>query len=242
MDKSVAVRLFAVVADCLNGAGILRFFAEGGFVGGGGLFCDKRAACVAYFEKAFGCRCAKSASDALGVDIEFAGYIKFVFFVFVCHNTDKSTKTGAGVKQFCSKFGQIRAQIGAVGALGGREFFGGVGGGANEVEKYGRGLPQCASSVAENFFSVVGAASILRRAFIWRRAGQGAILEQRIRHACYIPNPSFFASASARSRTAFSARSISAFRAAMFSFAIFERSASVYKNAPSKLPHVGSIL
>lgn len=59
---------------------------------------------------------------------------------------------------------------------------------------------------------------------------------------CYIPKPSFFARASARSRTAFSARSISAFRAAMFSFAIFERSASVYKNAPSKLPHVGSIL
>lgn len=241
MDKSVAVRLFAVVADCLNGAGILRFFAEGGFVGGGGLFCDKRAACVAYFEKAFGCRCAKSASDALGVDIEFAGYIKFVFFVFVCHNTDKSTKTGAGVKQFCSKFGQIRAQIWGGWRVGWTGIFRRSCRSANEAGKgWARIAAMCVFCGGEVFCCRRSGNS--SAGFIWRRAGQGAILEQRIRHACYIPNPSFFASASARSRTAFSARSISAFRAAMFSFAIFERSASVYKNAPSKLPHVGSIL
>lgn len=78
--------------------------------------------------------------------------------------------------------------------------------------------------------------------FIWRRAGYCSLRGTECPSRCYIPKPSFFARASARSRTAFSARSISAFRAAMFSFAIFERSASVYKNAPSKLPHVGSIL
>ena len=92
------------------------------------------------------------------------------------------------------------------------------------------------------FFSVVGAASILRRVLSGGGQGSAQFGNGAFGALCYIPKPSFFARASARSRTAFSARSISAFRAAMFSFAIFERSASVYKNAPSKLPHVGSIL
>ena len=104
-----------------------------------------------------------------------------------------------------------------------------------------RGLPLCASSAAENFLLL----SSERRFFGGLFSAAGEVLRfvgRNVRRACYIPSPSFFARASARSRTAFSARSISAFRAAMFSFAIFERSASVYKNAPSKLPHIGSIL
>lgn len=78
--------LFAVVADGLHGAGFHRFRAKGGFVVARGLLGHERATGVAHFKKAFGRRGAQSATYALGVDIKFAGYIEFVFFVFVCHN------------------------------------------------------------------------------------------------------------------------------------------------------------
>ena len=81
-----AEKLFAVVADGLNRAGFHRLSAEGGFVGVRGLLGHKCATGVAHFKKPFGRRGTQSATYALGVDIEFAGYVEFVFFVFVCHN------------------------------------------------------------------------------------------------------------------------------------------------------------
>lgn len=150
----------------------------------------------------------------------------------------KRARASSNFARNSDKFGR---KFGAVGVLGGRK----ISAELQERERSGEGVgADChyARFLCRTNFFCCRRSGDSSADFIWRRAWFCAILEQRIRHACYIPNPSFFASASARSRTAFSARSISAFRAAMFSFAIFERSASVYKNAPSKLPHVGSIL
>lgn len=150
----------------------------------------------------------------------------------------KRARASSNFARNSDKFGR---KFGAVGVLGGREYFGGVAGARTKRGRGGRGLPLCAFSVSDEFFLL----SAKRRFFGGFYLAAGMVLQNfGTAHSarCYIPSPSFFARASARSRTAFSARSISAFRAAMFSFAIFERSASVYKNAPSKLPHVGSIL
>ena len=78
--------LFAVVADSLNWAGFERLIAESRFRIVRGLLLYASAAFIGEFEKAFGRRRAKAAADALGIDIEFAGNIKLIFFVFVCHS------------------------------------------------------------------------------------------------------------------------------------------------------------
>ena len=73
-------KLFAVVADCLDGARFHCLRAKSRVGIACGLLCDIRATRVAHFEKAFRRGIAEGTTDALRVNIEFARNVKFIFF------------------------------------------------------------------------------------------------------------------------------------------------------------------
>ena len=81
-------KLFSVVADCIDRAGTLRFFAERDFFVRRRLLDDNRHAVVVVTGKEVGCHFTTNvAIDALVINIEFTGDAALVFVFDICHRS-----------------------------------------------------------------------------------------------------------------------------------------------------------